>query len=82
MRGELTLGNVILIVIVSAIWPWAVSLFIDAFMASVPQPPAGLSSQAYGTAVALAAFVKNNAEVLSVASVLFAAILVRWRGGL
>jgi len=67
-------------VIVSAIWPWAVSLFIDAFMASVPQPPAGLNSQAYATAVAIAAFVKNNAELLSVASVLFAAILVRWRG--
>jgi hypothetical protein len=80
MRGELTLGNVVLIVIVSAIWPWAASLFIDAFMASVPQPPSGLSSQAYNTAAALAAFIKNNAELLSVASVLFAAILVRWRG--
>jgi hypothetical protein len=80
MRGELTLGNVILIVIVSAIWPWAAALFIDAFMASVPPPPSGLTSQAYATAVAIAAFVKDNAEVLSVASVLFAAILVRWRG--
>jgi hypothetical protein len=80
MRGELTLGNVILIVIVSAIWPWAVSLFIDAFMASVPQPPAGLSSAAYSTAVALAAFVKNNAAALTVASLLVAAIIVRWRG--
>jgi hypothetical protein len=80
MRGELTLGNVILIVIVSAIWPWAVSLFIDVFMASVPQPPADLSSQAYSSAVSIATFIKNNAEVLSVASVLFAAILVRWRG--
>jgi hypothetical protein len=82
MRGELTLGNVILIVIVSAIWPWAVGLFIDAFMSMVPQPPAGLSSDAYSAAVALAAFVKSNAEALSVASVLFAAVLVRWRGGL
>jgi hypothetical protein len=80
MRGELTLGNVILIVIVSAIWPWAASLFIDAFMSFVPAPPAGLTSQAYATAVTIAAFIKNNAEVLSVASVLFAAILVRWRG--
>ncbi len=80
MRGELTLGNVILIVIVSAIWPWAVSLFIDAFMPFVPPPPAGLTSQAYITAVAIAAFIKNNAELLSVASVLLAAILVRWRG--
>jgi hypothetical protein len=79
MRG-LTLGNVVLIVIVSAIWPWAVSLFIDAFMSFVPTPPASLSSQAYATAVTIAAFVKNNAELLSVASALFAAILVRWRG--
>jgi len=80
MRGELTLGNVILIVIVAAIWPWAVALFIDAFMSFVPSPSQGLSSQAYSTAVAIAAFVKNNAELLSVASALFAAILVRWRG--
>ncbi len=80
MRGELTLGNVILIVVVAAIWPWAVSLFIDAFMSFVPPPPPGLSSQAYITAVAIAAFIKNNAELLSVASALFAAILVRWRG--
>jgi hypothetical protein len=80
MRGELTLGNVILIVIVSAIWPWAASLFIDAFMASVPPPPPSLSSHAYSTAAAIAAFIKNNAELLSVASVLFTAILVRWRG--
>ncbi len=80
MRGELTLGNVILIVVVAAIWPWAASLFIDAFMSWVPPPPQGLSSQAYGAAAALAAFVKNNAEALSVASVLLAAILVRWRG--
>jgi hypothetical protein len=80
MRGELTLGNVILIVIVSAIWPWAASLFIDAFMSFVPPPPPGLTSQTYNTAAAIAAFVKNNAEVLSVASALFAAILVRWRG--
>ncbi len=80
MRGELTLGNVILIVIISAIWPWAVSLFIDAFMSFVPPPPSGLSSGAYDTAVAIAAFIKNNAEMLSVASVLLAAILVRWRG--
>jgi hypothetical protein len=80
MRGELTLGNVILIVIVSAIWPWALSLFIDAFMSMVPQPPPDLSSQAYNTAVSIASFLKSNAEVLSVASVLFAAILVRWRG--
>jgi len=80
MRGELTLGNVILIVIVSAIWPWAVSLLIDAFMASVPQPPPGLTSQAYGGATSIATFIKSNAELLSVASVLFAAILVRWRG--
>jgi hypothetical protein len=79
MRG-LTLGNVILIVIVSALWPWAASLFIDAFMASVPQPPAGLSSNAYSTAAAVASFVKDNAEALSIASVLFSAILVRWRG--
>ena len=80
MRGELTLGNVILIVIISAIWPWAVSLLIDAFMSFVPQPPQGLNSAAYSTATAIAAFIKNNAEVLSVASALFAAILVRWRG--
>jgi len=80
MRGELTLGNVILIVIVAAMWPWAAALFIDAFMSFVPQPPADLNSQAYATAVALAAFVKDNAELLSVASALFAAILVRWRG--
>ncbi|MFZ8811348.1 MAG: hypothetical protein ACO2PN_24995 [Pyrobaculum sp.] len=80
MRGELTLGNVILIVIVSAIWPWAVSLFIDAFMSAFPEPPGGLSSSAYSTAVALAAFVKDNAAVLTVASVLLMAILVRWRG--
>ena len=80
MRGELTLGNVILIVIISAIWPWAAALFIDAFMSFVPQPPAGLTSNAYDTAVTIAAFIKNNAEVLSVASALFAAILVRWRG--
>ena len=80
MRGELTLGNVILIVIVAAIWPWAAALFIDAFMSFVPQPPPGLNSQAYATAVAIAAFVKSNAELLSVASALFAAILVRWRG--
>ena len=79
MRGELTLGNVILIVIVSAIWPWAAALFIDAFMSFVPQPQ-GLSSGAYNTAVAIATFVNNNAEVLSVASALFAAILVKWRG--
>ncbi len=46
MRGELTLGNVILIVIVSAIWPWAVALFIDAFMSAFPAPPEGLSSSA------------------------------------
>jgi hypothetical protein len=80
MRGELTLGNVILIVIVSAIWPWAVALFIDAFMSFVPQPPPGLSSQTHAAAVTIAAFVKNNAEVLSVASVLLSAILVKWRG--
>ncbi len=80
MRGELTLGNVILIVIISALWPWAAALFIDVFMSFVPAPPSGLSSQAYNTAVAIAAFIKNNAEVLSVASALFAAILVRWRG--
>jgi len=80
MRGELTLGNVILIVIVSAIWPWAVGLFIDAFMSMVPQPPTGLSSQAYSTAVAIASFVKSNAAALTVASLLIAAILVRWRG--
>jgi len=80
MRGELTLGNVILIVIVSAIWPWALSLFIDAFMASVPAPPSGLSSTAYATATALAGFVKNNAAALTVASLLITAILVRWRG--
>jgi len=80
MRGELTLGNVVLIVIVSAIWPWAVSLFIDAFMSWVPPPPPGLTSQAHSIAVAIAAFIKNNAELLSVASALFAAILVRWRG--
>jgi len=79
MRGELTLGNVILIVIVAAMWPWAAALFIDAFMSFVPQPQ-GLSSNAYNTAVAIAAFVRNNAELLSVASALFAAILVRWRG--
>ncbi len=80
MRGELTLGNVILIVIVSAIWPWAVALFIDAFMSAFPEPPEGLNSQAYATAVALAAFVKENAVALTVASVLLTAILVRWRG--
>jgi len=80
MRGELTLGNVILIVIISAIWPWATALFIDAFMSFVPQPPSGLNSHAYTTATAIAAFVKDNAEVLSVASALFAAILVKWRG--
>jgi len=80
MKGELTLGNVILIVIVSAIWPWALSLFIDVFMASVPAPPAGLSSQAYSAATAIAAFVKNNAAALTVASLLVTAILVRWRG--
>ncbi len=80
MRGELTLGNVILIVIVSALWPWAVALFIDAFMSFVPSPPPSLSSQAYNTAVAIAAFIKDNAELLSVASALFSAILVKWRG--
>ncbi len=80
MRGELTLGNVILIVIVSAIWPWAVALFIDAFMPFVPAPPPGLSSGAYATAVAIAAFIRDNAELLSVASALFSAILVKWRG--
>jgi hypothetical protein len=80
MRGELTLGNVILIVVVSAIWPWAATLFIDAFMSFMPPPPPGLTSSAYDTAVAIAAFIKSNAEVLSVASALFAAILVRWRG--
>ena len=80
MRGELTLGNVILIMIVSAIWPWAVLLFIDAFMSAFPEPPAELSSPAYTTAAALAAFVKDNAATLTVASVLLTAILVRWRG--
>jgi hypothetical protein len=80
MRGELTLGNVILMVIVSAIWPWALALFIDAFMSAFPAPPSGLSSTAYSTAAALAAFVKNNAEALSVASLLATAILVKWRG--
>jgi hypothetical protein len=80
MRGELTLGNVILMVIVSAIWPWALALFIDAFMSAIPTPPAGLSSTAYSTAAALAAFVKNNAAALTVASLLVTAILVRWRG--
>jgi hypothetical protein len=80
MRGELTLGNVILIVIVSAIWPWAVALFIDALMSAFPAPPDGLSSSAYSTAATLAAFVKQNAELLSVASVLLTAVLVRWRG--
>ncbi|MFZ8842151.1 MAG: hypothetical protein ACO2PM_25125 [Pyrobaculum sp.] len=80
MRGELTLGNVILMVIVSAIWPWATALFIDAFMSAFPEPPASLSSPAYSTAAALAAFVKDNAATLTVASVLLTAILVRWRG--
>lgn len=80
MRGELTLGNVILIVIVSAIWPWALSTFIDAFMSMIPQPPSGLTSLAYGTATSIAAWLKNNANTLSVASLLFSAILVRWRG--
>jgi len=80
MRGELTLGNVILIVIVSAIWPWAVSLFIDAFMSMIPTPPSGLSSQAFSTATSIASFIKSNAATLTVASVLFSAILVRWRG--
>jgi hypothetical protein len=80
MRGELTLGNVILLVIVSAIWPWATALFIDAFMSSFPTPPSDLSSPAYSTAVALAAFVKDNAAALTVASLLVTAILVRWRG--
>ena len=80
MRGELTLGNVILMVIVSAIWPWAVALFIDAFMSAFPAPPEGLSSSAYSTAAALAAFVRDNAETLTVASLLVTAVLVRWRG--
>jgi len=79
MRG-LTLGNVILMVIVSAIWPWALALFIDALMSAFPAPPAGLSSVAYSTAAALAAFVKDNAAALTVASLLVTAILVRWRG--
>jgi len=56
------------------------SLFIDALMSMIPQPPSGLSSSAYGTAVAIAAFVKDNAATLTVASLLVTAILVRWRG--
>jgi len=73
----MTVAQLLIILILAAAWPHALTLFLDLLQAAVP-PTA--SSQAYQLLVQAASFTSHNATQLTIASILVTAIVVAWRG--
>jgi hypothetical protein len=76
----MTVAQLIVILILAAVWPYALQLFLNLLQAAVPPLPGGGTSQAYQLLQQVAYFVSQNATQLSIASILLTAIIVAWKG--
>jgi len=76
----MTVAQLIVVLILAAVWPYALQMFLTLFLAAVPPMPGGGASQAYQLLQQVAYFVSQNAVQLSIASILLTAVIVAWRG--
>jgi hypothetical protein len=72
----MTIAQLIILLILAAAWPFALSTFLNLLQAAVP---AG-SAQSYQLLMQVASFASNNSTQLTIASILLTAIIVAWRG--
>jgi|GEM_PF-5206394 len=72
----MTIAQLIILLILAATWPFALSTFLSLLQAAVP---AG-STQSYQLLMQAASFMSSNATQLTIASILLTAIIVAWRG--
>jgi hypothetical protein len=75
----MTAAQLIVILVLAAVWPYALEAFLTLIQAAVPPMPGG-TSQAYQLLQQVAYFVSQNAVQLSIASILLTAIIIAWRG--
>jgi len=72
----MTIAQLIILLLLAATWPFALSTFLNLLQAAVP---AG-NSQAYQLVMQAASFMSQNAAQLTIASILLTAVIVAWRG--
>jgi len=72
----MTIAQLIILLLLAATWPFALSAFLNLLQAAVPSG----SSQAYQLLMQVASFMSQNATQLTIASILLTAIIVAWRG--
>jgi len=72
----MTIAQLIILLLLAAAWPFALSTFLNLLQAAVP---AG-STQAYQLLMQVASFMSQNATQLTIASILLTAVIVAWRG--
>jgi hypothetical protein len=76
----MTVAQLIVMLVLAAVWPYALEAFLNLVQAVVPPMPGGGASQAYQLLQQVAHFVSQNAVQLSIASILLTAIIIAWRG--
>ena len=72
----MTIAQLLIILLLAAAWPFALSTFLNLLQAAVPSG----NSQAYQLLMQVASFMSQNATQLTIASILLTAIIVAWRG--
>jgi hypothetical protein len=74
----MTIGQLLVLIIIAATWPFAISLFVTVLSAALPPPIT--PSPAYDILQTILYFVKNNAAALAAVSLLATAMASVWWG--